>query len=211
VSDQSAAGWVLVVGSSLFLIGAALPPEPRRVFSSPTREYLEILHRNALRWRLMNGLMIASIVGTAMGLWMFSGVLGNTGDPWRGLAGASAYSIGAVLWLVALTFRGTATLHAASTADSTGEIPNWFEPLSSWTGQMYRVYMILAYTAIALFGWAVIAADAVSKGVGAFGVGFGVVLGVSFAIGRPRTSFGSIAEIPALIHVATLVFGISLL
>jgi hypothetical protein len=40
---------------------------------------------------------------------------------------------------------------------------------------------------------------------------FGVVLGASFATGRPKTSFGSIADIPALIHIATLVFGIALL
>jgi hypothetical protein len=211
VTDQSAAGVVLVVGSSLFLIGAALPPEPGRVFSSPAREYLEILHRHARRWRVMNGFMIASVVGTAVGLWMFEGVLGNSGDLWRGRAGASAYTLGAVLWLLSLTFRGTATLHAAATVDATGEIPAWFEPLSSWTGQLFRVYMILAYGAIAVLGWAVIAANTVSKGVGGFGVVFGVVLGVSFVAGRPKTSFGSIADIPALIHIATLVFGIALL
>jgi hypothetical protein len=211
VSDQSVAGLVLVVGSSLFIIGAALPPEPSRVFSSPAREYLDILHRHASRWRVMNGLMIASVIGTAVGLWLFEGVVGNTGDLWRGLSGASAYSLGAVLWLAGLTFRNSATLHAAKTAAESGEIPAWFEPLGDWMGAMFRVYMILAYSAVAMFGWAVIDSKIASPGVGGFGVGFGVILGVSFVTGRPKTSFGSIADIPALIHVATLVYGVALL
>lgn len=211
MSDQSVAGLVLVVGSSLFLIGAALPPEPSRVFSSPVREHLDILHRHARRWRLMNGLMIASVIGTAIGLWLFEAVVGNAGELWLGVSGASAYSLGAVLWLANLTFRSSATLHAAKTAADTGEIPAWFEPLGEWMGAMFRAYMILAYATIAIFGWAVIDSKIASSGVGGFGVGFGLILGVSFVTGRPKTSFGSIADVPALIHIATLVYGVALL
>jgi len=211
MSDQTAAGWVLLVGSSLFIIGAGLAPESGRVFSASPSEYLDILHRNARRWRLMNGLMIASVIGTAVGLWLFSGILGNAGYVWRGLAGASAYSLGAVGWVVGLTFRDTATLHAAKTSVTTGEIPSWFEPLGEWIGQMYRIYMILAYATVAIVGWAILQSHISPTGIGWFGVGYGTIFGLSFLTGRPKTSFGSVAEIPALIHVATLVFGVSLL
>ncbi len=211
MSDTTAAGWVLIVGSSLFLTGAGLPPEPRRVFSAPLREHLEILNRHASRWRAMNWLMIAGVVGTSIGLALLAAVLAPPGEEWRALAATSAYVIGGVLWISSLAFRNTATLHAARTSAATGEIPAWLEPLGEWTGQMFRVYMVLAYATIAVFGWSILTTDVVSHGVGWFGVAFGAVLGVSFVTRFPRTSFGSIADIPALIHIATLVFGIALL
>ena len=208
---MSATGVVLTVGSSLFLVGAAVPPEPKRVFSAPLREHLEILNRNRGRWQLMNALMIASVIGTSVGLALFASELARSGDRWRGLAGASAYVIGAVLWIAALAFRNTTTLHVAGTAASTGEIPDWFEPLGEWTGSMYRIYMLLAYAAVVLFGCAILHTNVISRGAGWFGIVYGGALGISFVTGYPKTSFGSVAEIPALIHIATLVFGASLL
>jgi len=202
---------VLIVGSALFIIGASLPPEPARVFSVPRREHLDILNRHTTRWRAMNALMIASVILTAVGLAMFAQVLRAAGDTWRSAIGAYAYAIVAVLWLLGLTFRSTATILAAREADRAGEIPPWLEPLEEWTGQMFWIYMVTAYATVSFFGWAIVRTDLVGHKIGWFGVVFSYVLGASFITRLPKVSWGSIAEVPALIHIATLVFGVALL
>src|SRR5712691_1748961 len=101
-------GGVLVAGAILFFIGAGLPPEPSRVFSTPTLEHLRIVGRNARRWRLMNLVMIAGVLGTGTGLWVIAPHLG-----YRGVAAAGAYAAAAPLWLVWLASRATIEIAAA--------------------------------------------------------------------------------------------------
>jgi hypothetical protein len=205
------AGVVLVVASALFIVGAGLAPETPQVFTSPLREHLEILNRRSARWRLMNGLMFASVLGTATGLWLFLTILTRAGDEWRALLATVGYSLGAVLWVLSLGFRHTTVVAAARETARTGEIPGWLEPLQEWTGWMYSIYMVLAYAAVALFGWAIVRTDVVGHGVGWFAIVFGYAFGAAFVTKQPRTPWGPIADLPVLIHFPTLVFGIALL
>src|SRR5207247_1573769 len=108
------------------------------------------------RWRLMNALMVASIIGTSVGLWLFAPILRGGGDVWRTTAGASAYAFVGVLWVIALAFRATTTVEAARMVGRGGTIPDWLEPLGAWTGALYTIYMIVAYVSISLFGWAIL-------------------------------------------------------
>jgi len=199
------AGVVLIVGSSLFIVGASLAPEMGRVFFAPLREHLTIIERHVRQWRLMNALMIASIVGTAAGLALFASLLRAGGDPWRSTAGWVGYAFGGVLWVITLAFRSTATVEAARSARRTETVPDWLEPLGAFTGLLYTIYMLTAYLALALFGWGVLRTDVVSHSVGTFTVVWSYALGLSFV---SRTKLGMIGEIPALVHIPTLVFGI---
>ncbi len=202
-------GLVLILGSALFLIGAGLPPDPRRVFSAPLKEHLAILHANRARWHAMNSLMTAGIVATAAGLFLFAAVLaGST----RALGAAVGYLIGGVLWIVALAFRDTVMLSVAEEVDETGEVPGWLEPMQAWTGRMFWLYMALAYLALALFGWTLVSTHLLAEWVGWFALVYGVVLGLAFMAGVPKTKmWGPVAEPPFLIHIPTLTLGIALL
>jgi len=202
-------GLALTVGSVLFLIGAGLPPEPQRVFSAPMKEHLAIILRGRARWSWMGHLMTAGVVATAAGLWMFAV---TAGSPMRAIAGAVGYLIGAVLWVLVLTFRGTTLLDVAEEVDRTGEIPGWVEPMQSWTGRMYWIYMLLAYLAIVAVGWTLISLHILAAWIAWFALVYGIVLGLSFAAGFPKTKmWGPVAEPPFLIHVPLLVIGIALL
>jgi hypothetical protein len=116
-----------------------------------------------------------------------------------------------VLWVLALAFRDTATMWAAREAARTGEIPGWLEPLQESTGLMFWIYMVAGYALVAFYGWGIIKTQVVAHGVGWFVVVFGYVLGTSFVARFPRTLWGPVAEVPALIHIPTLAFGIALL
>jgi len=205
------AGYLLVGSAALFIVGAGLAPETPDVFTAPLRGHLEILNRRAARWRLMNGMMIASVLGTATGLWLMVAVLANAGDGWRGIVAASGYSLGAGLWVLSMAFRHTTVVAAARETARSGEIPAWLEPLQEWTGLMYWIYMVVAYTAISIIGWAIIRTDVIGDGVGWFAVIFGYAFGLAFVTKQPRTPWGPIADLPVLIHFPTLVFGIALL
>lgn len=203
-------GLVLTVGSILFLIGAGLPPEPMRVFSAPRMEHLDIIHRNRARWGWMNKLMTAGIMVTAIGLLLFAQLLGSSTGP---IAGSVAYIMGGVLWILALNFRDTATIHAAGEAAETGSIPNWLEPLEAWAGRMFWIYMFSAYLAIAAFGWCLVRTSQgpVASWMGWFALAYGVVFALAFAGGWPKTKlWGPVAEPPFLVHVPLLVLGIGL-
>lgn len=202
-------GLALTVGSVLFLVGAALPPEPQRVFSASLKEHLEIILRGRARWSWMGNLMTAGVIATAAGLCMFAVSMGS---PMRAVAGVVGYLIGALLWVLALTFRGTTLLDVAEEADRTGEVPGWVEPMQSWTGRMFWIYMLLAYLAIVAVGWTLISLHILAAWIAWFALVYGIVLGLSFASGFPKVKmWGPVAEPPFLIHVPLLVIGIALL
>lgn len=202
------AGVLLVVGAVLFLVGAGIPPEPRRVFGAPLPEHLAILRLHSRRWQLMNGLMIVGVVATMLGLVVAARALTLTGDASRSVIGAGAYAFGAVLWVVVLAFRGTVTVAVAREFAGDCPPPSWLAAMHDWTRVLFWLYMALGYFAIAMFGWAIVHTGLPAAWLGRSGVVFGYLLGILFVIGRPKVGGVPLAEPPFLLHLPTLTFGI---
>jgi hypothetical protein len=133
-AEPNAVGAVLIAGSSLFIAGAALAPEPARVFSAELQEHLEIVARHSLRWLAMNALMIASVIVTAGSLVLLAVLLASAGDGFRAPFCAAVYCFAGVLWVLSLTFRQSVIVGAAERAVEGGVEPaEWIEPLQRWT------------------------------------------------------------------------------
>lgn len=208
MSSEHATGLVLAVSSLIWLIGAGLPPEPTRVFSAGLEEHLAIVLRNRGRWRLMNSLMIAGMIGSAAGVTLFAVLLAGSSRMW---AASVAYLVGAVLWIVALSFRDTVIPSAAASAAEVGEPPTWLPALQDWTGQLFWIHMLISYAVIAVIGSVLVSVNLLAAWVGWFALSYGLLLGISFVAEWPKSAWGPTAEPPFLIHIPMLIMGVALL
>ncbi len=210
MSHAIAAGLLFTIGSVLFLIGAGFLSSSRRALTAPLPESVSMLRSNPERWRLKTWTMTAAVVSTTAGFFVFASIPPMAGSV-RALSGSVGYLIGAVLWILALTFRETATLSAADETERTGTVPGWLEAIHAWTGRVLAIHTMLAYLTIAVFGWTIVSTHALAAWTGWFAIVYGSLLGLSTITRMPTAFLGPANQPPVLIYIPTLVFGIALL
>lgn len=201
--DLHLAGWAMVAGGILFLVGAGLAPEPSKVFTADREAYLDVLHRRSRRWGVMTILMVSGVAATSAGLVAL-------GSRWREPLGIAAtiFTIGTVFWLVTLIARATVDVEVAHTAAKGGAVADWFGPWQRFTGACFKTYILLAYASLFLVGGALLRGGA-PRLPGWFAVTFGAAAFVGNVTGRPQTKgFGPVFEPPFMVHLPTLVIGI---
>jgi hypothetical protein len=120
---------------------------------------------------------------------------------------AVVYGLGAVCWIVSLTFRLTVVPWAAARTVASGAPPDGFAALDAWAVALYVVHMLSAYVAFALLGAAVLGFAGLPGWLG----WVGVVLGLGGAAGFVATRFSGPFNPPILAHLYTGVVGIVLL
>jgi hypothetical protein len=198
------AGVLLVAGWATFWMGAFTPPW-RWWFSIPVREYLELVGAHRGVWLWVHGCFAAGVVMTLAGLIVLRTILREAGDRFASELGQGAFLLGCILWLSDLTFRATATLSAATETISRQAVPSWFEPLRSWMGAFFAIYMVLAYLAIAAYGKALLTTTIVPRWLGWTHVVFGLAGAAGYLARVP------IFDPPLMIHLVPGILGISLL
>lgn len=197
------AGVLLVVGWLAFWAGAFTPPY-RWWFGIPVREFLELVAAHRGVWLFIAAAFAIGVLATAAGLVVLSGLL-RPAAPVATDLGRAAFLFGSVLWLSSLAFRATGTISAATDTLATGAVPAWFEPMRSWSGALFAIYMVLAYLAIAAFGRALRAAELAPAWLARAFVSFGLAGAVGFLIRIP------VFNPPLMIHLPFGVLGIILL
>jgi hypothetical protein len=195
VHASTVTGLVLVAGFLIFATGAVFW---RLAFEGPPDQALAAVHAERRRHTWIHAWMLVAMIVTPAGLASYAVLAGS---PLAAMA-AVAYSVGAVAWIVALTFRLTVLRWAAAQP----AIPDVFAPLSAWATGLYTVHMASAYTAFAVLGAAVLAADGPSW-LGWLGVG----LGLGCLAGFVGTRFAGPFNPPILAHTYTAVLGVWLL
>ena len=195
------AGWLLVLGSVSFIVGAA-NPGPRPGLVRPQETQLRIIHDAATAWTVTNALFLFATVLTAAGLWF---VPERVGD--RGLMLARAatvvYLVAATAWLASLVFRLSVTPDAASAFVAAGSVDPTYVITNHWAIGLFGAFTYLAGGSLISLGVAVILGGALSVAGGWFAIVIGVAIVGGYAL------FGDMP--PFVAYLPTGLLGIVLL
>lgn len=196
------AGWLLVIGSIAFGIGAG-DPYLVRAWTAPQETFLTIVARHRVAWRVTNVLFIGATVLTTAGLVALPGLVP---DGWpRGLAGAGAagFAIAAVLWIVSLVYRLAVVPSTARDVAAMGAVEPWVAAFDRLSGGLFKAFMVIAFAGLAAIGIATTAGGPIPAPVG---WGTAALSGL-FVGGLLLT--GDMP--PFTVYLAPLAFGIALL
>ncbi len=201
-------GIVLILGSLVFGCGGGLywPIKDEKgsfIFGQPPREWLHLVFSHQRLWRWGTILFMSGVVVTALGLALFTSLLRDAGDQVFSEVGLVAFLFGAVLWVIALAFRLSIDPWAGQETAKTAVIPAFYVPLTRWTGVLFAIYTVLAFSALAAYGVAVLCTPVLPQWVGWISIVYGLAgLGL---FGLTGDSY------PFLHHLMPLVIGILLL
>jgi hypothetical protein len=174
---SSVAGRLLVLGSVLFIVGAA-NPALGAVWSAPPETQLRLIHDAATAWTATNILFLVGTVLTATGLWFVPERVGN-GGLMLARAVAVVYLIGATTWLASLVFRLTVTPQAASALVASGSMDPTFVILNLWADGLFGAFTYIAGGCLVALG----VAGLLGRALSAFACWFAIVIGVVVAVG----------------------------
>lgn len=199
------AGALLLAGLVSFAIGGLLPPP--RVFTGPPEEQMAVVGQHPGRWAgSALGIGVAVVV-TLAGLALLALILGEAGAQNLPILGLVAFGLGAVFFIVELTFRATVMVSAAT---APGGVPGWFEPLRAWAGAAYWVYMLLAYLGLAGFGGAILQTSVPGVTFGWAALVFGLSGAVVYVSRFPQRLW-TVFDVPGLLYLVTGAIGVGLL
>ena len=162
-------GLALILGALLFEIGAGMPLRDKKgtfIYGLPPREWLRVIFDHPVLWQWANILFISGVVVTILGLAMFSSLLRDAGDRTFSQVGLIAFVFGAVLWVISLAFRLSIDPWAAQETARTAVLPEFYVPLTRWTGVLFVIYTILAFSALAAYGASVLSTHVLPQWVG---------------------------------------------
>jgi hypothetical protein len=195
------AGWLLVLGSVSFIVGAA-NPALGPVWSASQETQLRLIHDAATAWTVTNVLFLFATVLTAAGLWFVPERVGE-----RGLMLARAavvvYLIGATAWLASLVFRLSVTPDAAAAFVAAGPVNPMYVIANHWAVGMFGAFTYVAGGSLVALGVAVILGRALPAASGWFAIVIGMVIAGGYAI------FGDMP--PFVAYLPTGLLGIVLL
>lgn len=198
-------GAILVAGLVLFLVGAG--GWRPAAYDVPFVEALPAVHRDRRRWRWIHAWMIVAMLTTPAGLAAVTVVV--TRPTARGVVAMAAvvYGLGAVCWIVALTFRLTVVPWAAEVTVAAGSPPDPAPALDRWATSLYVVHMCSAYLASAALAGGLLLDAALPRWLGWAGLVWGLVFLIGFV--TPRVSM--VFQPPAWAHLYTAAVGVALL
>ncbi len=201
-------GITLILGTLLFSVGGGLytPIKDEQgsfIFGLPPREWLRLVFAHPRLWRWATILFISGVVVTVLGLAMLTSLLRDTGDRAFSQLGLIAFLFGAVLWVISLAFRLSIDPWAAQETAKTAVIPDFYVPLTRWTGVLFVIYTVLAFSALAAYGGAVLSTPVLPHWVGWLAIVYGLA-------GLGLLGFSGDAP-PFLHHLMPLLIGILLL
>jgi hypothetical protein len=207
-TEQRFTGLALILGTLLFSVGGGLymPIKDEQgsfIFGLPPGEWLRLVLAHPRLWRWGTILFISGVVVTVLGLTMFTSLLRDAGDRTFSQVGLIAFLFGAVLWVINLAFRLSVDPWAAQETARTAVLPEFYVPLTRWTGLLFVIYTVLAFSALAAYGGAVLSTSVLPHWVGWFAIVYGLAgLGLLRVTGDAP---------PFLHHLMPLLLGILLL
>jgi hypothetical protein len=172
-------GWLLVIGSLSFIVGA-LNPALAQVWSAPQDAQLGLIHDAATAWTITNVLFAVGTVLTAAGLWFVPERVGARGAA-LARAATVVYVVAATAWLASITFRLAVTPDAAATFVATGSMDPAYVLMDRWALGSFGAFTYLAGASLVAFGVALFVGR-VSVVAGSFAILIGLVIAVGYAL-----------------------------
>ena len=197
-------GLTLAAGLVLFLIGAG---GWRLAYERPLVEALVVIHGDCRRRAWIHLWMILAMFVTAAGVVGLAVMLTDRAAAVVAAMAGVVYALGALCWVVSLTFRLTVVPWAAERTVEDGVPPATFPPLDRWASSLYVVHMTSAYAAFAIVGAAALVSEALPPWSAWLGIGWGV----AFLTGFVATRFQGWFNPPFWAHAYTGTLGVVLL
>ncbi|MEO5920780.1 MAG: hypothetical protein ABIQ01_06520 [Pseudolysinimonas sp.] len=198
------AGWALIAGPVLFMIGAAAW-DPR-VFQGDTEAVIRNVATRRRRWTWIHGWMAAGVVGTTAGI----GVWQSIQSSWP--AGTAAwiamllFLFAAAVYLVGIAIRHGVDGAAASAISAGDPIPAGLATWHAFGGTIHSTYVYLANAAGIALGASAILADPRLAVIGWIGIAMGAVFIVGYRAFTPWFAPPFIPTVfPAVLGIALLV------
>jgi len=202
VDPSHVAGWLLVVGSIAFGIGAG-NPYLARAWTAPQPAFLAIVAGHPAAWRFSHVLFIGGTVVTTAGLAALVVVLPDGWPRSLALAGAEAFAIATVFWIISLIYRLAITPSTARAFAETGTLDPWVVALDRLNAGLFAAFIVIAFAGLAAIGIAITAGGPIPGllGWGAAALSGLCVAGLVLAGDMP----------PFTVYLAPLAFGVALL
>jgi hypothetical protein len=195
-------GWLLVIGSVTFGIGAG-NPYLVRAWTAPHETFLTIVARHSVAGRATHVLFIGGTVLTAAGLAVLPSLLSDGWPRALALAGAAAFAIAAILWIVSLVYRLAVTPSTARSFVESGALDPSVTALDRLNGGLFKAFIVIALAGLAAIGVASTAGGPIPAPLGWGSAALsGLLIGGLMLTGDMP---------PFTVYLAPLAFGIALL
>jgi hypothetical protein len=204
MSDERISGLLLIAAAIASTVAASMPSLAREsVWLRPPVEYFRIIREHEAQWRAHAWLFAvgAILMGLAVPF------IASATESRFAVAAAVIYWIVTPLWLAELAFR----LDLTAWASQEPEPPSVFAVLGRWASSLYNVFMVGAFFAIALLGFALVDGTRVPAWTAWVLVVFGTVAAISHWAARPGVmGMRSPFDLPVLVQLAPLFVAIPL-
>ncbi len=162
-------GITLIVGCFLFLGALGLMPRDAQgnfIVNLPLREQLLVISAQTSLFRWSFRLVISGLIVTLLGLAMLTMLFRDALDRTFSSLALIALLFGDVLMVIYIAFPlGIAPLAAQETG-KTGVVPDSYVQLTLWTQPLFVIYTILAFSALAAYGGAVLSTRVLPHWIG---------------------------------------------
>jgi hypothetical protein len=192
------AGWWLVAGGLLAVVGAFWPPY--RQWIAPLEEGLRVIAAHPIGWKMIHAGFVTGTWTVVVGLCVLAIALHGRDGGTLALVTAVLFGVAAVCWSLNISFRLSTTVQAAQHLVATGSIPDDYAASSKLNSYLFAGFSVLAYLSVATLGWVVLQSDLASRAVGWLLIVWGLSFG--FVIGR---------NVPVVAYVPAIIVGWSLL
>jgi hypothetical protein len=202
VDASHLAGWLLVIGSITFGVGAG-NPYLVRAWTSPRETFLGIIATHPAAWRFSHVLFIGGAVTVSAGLAALDAIASDGWPRSLTVAGASAFAIGSVLWVISLVYRMAVMPNSARGLADQGQPDPWAADLERLNGGLFAAFIVVSFVGLAAIGIAITAGGPIPALVGWGAAAFSglCVAGLVLAGDMP----------PFTVYLAPLAFGAALL
>ncbi len=200
-------GITLIVGCFLFLGALGLIPRDAQgnfMVNLPLREQLLVIAAQTSLFQWSFSLTISGLIVTLLGLAMLTMLFRDALDRTFSSLALLAALFGDVLMVIFIAFPlGVAPVAAQETA-RTGVVPDFYVQLTLWTQPLFVIYTILAFSALAAYGGAILFTHVLPHWVGWFAIVYSLagLLLAGFTAGNVP---------PFLHHLMPILIGVLLL
>ncbi len=193
-------GVLLTAGGAAVMV-AAFVPSLYPVWLARGVNAIALISQHRDSWQLANWLFGIGAGLTLAGLAALTALLNR--QPGAGLlppTSLALMTVATTLWIANLGFRLTVTVRTVDSFSTGGQIPDWYEPVNSWTAALWSAAALTGVAATIGYGLAVIGSGVLPGWTGWLVVGVGAVMLGLFVFTRDVPPF--------LLYVAPMALGV---
>ena len=158
-------------------------------------------HVTLFRWSYVGA--TGGVVLSTLGLVTLTTLLLKAGDSVLSVLALILFLLAALLWIVEHSIHLSMTVWAAGETSRTSLVPDSYEPMYQLAETVERIYTVLAFTSVAIYGWALLKTGLLPSWVGWVSIGWSGLGLIVFLT--------NLNSIPALLLIMPFVMGIVLL